>query len=124
MAARDSEAEPRWPAVVALLAVGGINTALPPSLIVGPRWLLLAIVILLAIPAIVSHRIGSHRFNRVLGFVISAVITIALLVSLALLIRALPAKTESAPALLLSAASLWVTNILVFALWYWRLDAG
>ena len=27
-------------------------------------------------------------------------------------------------ALLLSAASLWATNILVFALWYWRLDAG
>ena len=26
--------------------------------------------------------------------------------------------------LLLSAASLWITNILVFALWYWRLDAG
>lgn len=26
--------------------------------------------------------------------------------------------------LLLSAVALWVTNILVFALWYWRLDAG
>jgi len=25
---------------------------------------------------------------------------------------------------LFSAASLWLTNILVFALWYWRLDAG
>jgi uncharacterized membrane protein len=25
---------------------------------------------------------------------------------------------------LLSAALLWITNILVFALWYWRLDAG
>jgi hypothetical protein len=26
--------------------------------------------------------------------------------------------------LLRSAASLWLTNVLVFALWYWRLDAG
>src|SRR5262249_59983925 len=26
--------------------------------------------------------------------------------------------------LLRSAVSLWVTNVLVFALWYWRLDAG
>jgi hypothetical protein len=26
--------------------------------------------------------------------------------------------------LLRSAAALWVTNVLVFALWYWRLDAG
>jgi hypothetical protein len=26
--------------------------------------------------------------------------------------------------LLRAAGSLWVTNVLVFALWYWRLDAG
>ena len=26
--------------------------------------------------------------------------------------------------LLISAAALWITNILVFASWYWRLDAG
>ena len=27
-------------------------------------------------------------------------------------------------ALLRSASALWITNILVFALWYWKLDAG
>ena len=44
--------------------------------------------------------------------------------SLALLIAALP-KPEVDPKILLrSAVALWVTNILVFALWYWRLDAG
>jgi len=40
------------------------------------------------------------------------------------LIRALPAHKESPTELLLSAVALWFTNILVFALWYWRLDAG
>ena len=29
-----------------------------------------------------------------------------------------------AQTLLISAAALWITNILVFASWYWRLDAG
>jgi uncharacterized membrane protein len=40
------------------------------------------------------------------------------------LIIALPKHTESPEELLASAAALWATNILVFALWYWRLDAG
>jgi hypothetical protein len=120
----DKNAEPRLPVIIALLAVGGIYTALPESLILGPRWLLLAIVISLLLPTVVSHRTGHHELNRILGFVVSGVITIALVVSVALLIQALPEKTESASALLRSAAALWLTNILVFALWYWRLDGG
>ena len=49
---------------------------------------------------------------------------IAMIVSLSLLIEALPAHRETSVQLLLSAAGLWVANILVFASWYWRLDAG
>jgi hypothetical protein len=44
--------------------------------------------------------------------------------SLTLLIKVLPAHLESSQQLLRSAAALWVANILVFASWYWRLDAG
>jgi hypothetical protein len=116
--------EPRWPAIVALLAVGGIYTALPSFLIMGPRWLLLGLVALLLIPTVISLRTGHHELNRVLGYVVSAVITLAMILSLVLLIKALPTRVETASALLQSAGALWLTNILVFALWYWRLDAG
>jgi hypothetical protein len=58
------------------------------------------------------------------GFALSAVITIEMVASLILLIQALPEHTETPTQLLLSAAALWCTNILVFAVWYWRLDAG
>ena len=67
---------------------------------------------------------GSHGLNRVVGYVLSSLVTLDMLWSLGLLLRALPAHTESPGALLRSAAALWVTNILVFASWYWRLDAG
>jgi hypothetical protein len=117
-------AEPRLPAIIALLAVGGIYTALPPFLTLGPRWLLLALVGVLLIPTVVALRTGHHQLNRALGYVVSTVITLALVVSLALLIKALPTRAEAAPELLRSAGSLWLTNILVFALWYWRLDGG
>ena len=54
----------------------------------------------------------------------TGVVTAGMIASVALLIGALPSHKESPTDLLLSAASLWFTNILVFALWYWRLDAG
>jgi hypothetical protein len=116
--------EPRLPVIIALLAVGGIYTALPSALIIGPPWLLLAVVGVLLVPTLISLRLGHHHLNRILGFLVSAVITCALILSLVLLIGALPSRTEAAPELLRSAAALWVTNILVFAQWYWRLDAG
>jgi hypothetical protein len=117
-------AEPRWPVVVALLAVGGIYAALPEYLIMGPQWLLLGVVTALSVPALISHHTGRVRLNGLLGYVISGVITVAMLFSILFLISALPRHAESASALLRSAAILWLTNIVVFALWYWRLDAG
>ena len=48
-----------------------------------------------------------------------------MVVSVALLIKDLVENDEKrGPQLLVSAASLWATNVLVFTLWYWRLDAG
>jgi hypothetical protein len=116
--------EARWPVLIALIGVGGINLSLPHSLVVGPRWLLLALVVALLVPTVALHRVGHHRLDRVMGYVISIVVTLALAASLALLIVTLPSKSETPASMLESAAALWVTNVLVFAIWYWRLDAG
>lgn len=116
--------EPRWPAMVAALAVGGLYAALPNYLTVGPRWLPLALVVVLAVPVVITHVKGHQLLNRVLGFALSTVVTLWLIFSLCLLIGALPGHREPPIRLLVSAASLWLTNVLVFALWYWRLDAG
>jgi len=115
----------RWPALVALLAFGGLYAALPSSLLIGgPRWLLLAMISVLIVPLVVSHYKGAHTTNQVLGYFLNGVVTAALLISLAQLIRALPLHMEKPQELLQSAAFLWLANILVFASWYWRLDAG
>ncbi len=116
--------EPRWPAWFAILAVGGLYTALPSYLILGPRWLFLVIVVVLLLPIVISHVREHHMLNRVFGFTVTGVVTVGLIASVVLLIAALPAHKETPTDLLLSAAALWFTNILVFALWYWRLDAG
>lgn len=116
--------EPRWPAGIAVIAVGGLYLALPSYLTIGPRWLFPAVVVALLVPTVITHRAGKHHLNRILGFTVAGLVTLAMIASVVLLIAALPAHRESPTALLVSAASIWMTNILVFALWYWRLDAG
>jgi hypothetical protein len=72
----------------------------------------------------VFYHIGAQTTHTVLGYLISSVITVALAWSLASLVSALPKHLVAATSLLRSAGALWLSNILVFASWYWRLDAG
>jgi hypothetical protein len=116
--------EPPWQAVLAFLAVGAIYLALPRDLIVGPTWLLPTLIVVLLIPTVVSHRTGKRSLNRVLGIIINGLTTLALIASVILLVRALPSHREAPLKLLLSGGLLWLTNVIVFALWYWRLDGG
>jgi hypothetical protein len=116
--------EPRWHALIAVLAIAGLYLALPPYLTVGPRLVLPAIIAVLAVPLVAARRFGRHRLNHAVGLTMNVVLTIAMVISLWLLVAALPGHKESGLQLIRSAAALWLTNILVFALWYWRLDAG
>jgi hypothetical protein len=117
-------AEPRWPSVLALLATGGLHFVIPAPLRFGQEWLLLAVVSLLLIPTVVAHRVGKLLLNRVLSHIVLSAVTASMVWSLGLLIVRLPRHVDPPQELLRAAAALWVANILVFASWYWRLDAG
>jgi hypothetical protein len=116
--------EPRWPGLVAVLAVGVLNILVPEQLTFGPGWLLLAIIAVLALPAMIFHQIGRRRLNEAFAYAGLAVITAALVGSLALLVTRLPEHKDPPVELLRAAGALWIANILVFASWYWRLDGG
>jgi uncharacterized membrane protein len=110
--------------MVALLAVGGLRLALPQRLFVGPDWLLLVVI-----GALVALYFGARALNYltvciVIGYLQLAIVTADMAWSLYLLLAALPAHRQQPIDLLRSAAALWITNIIVFASWYWRLDAG
>jgi len=116
--------EPRGQTVLALLAICAIYLALPSNLVFGPIWLLPTVIVILLVPTVVSHRVGKLSLNRTLGFVINGITTLALIGSVILLVRTLPGHREPPLKLLRSAGLLWLTNVIVFALWYWRLDGG
>jgi hypothetical protein len=119
-----STREPRWPAFVAMLAAAGVFWALPEPLSLGPGWLLLAVILVLMIPIVITNRRGYFKITRVLTFAALALITVAMIASLIFLVQGIPSHREMPRALLRSALALWITNILIFALWYWKLDAG
>jgi hypothetical protein len=107
-----------------VLSIGGVFLALPEPLTFGPNWLLLAVTGPLGAGAMISYRAGQHGANKLIGYGLSAIVTVALAWSLAALIAGLPSHREPAIVLLRAATALWISNILVFASWYWRLDAG
>ena len=110
--------------MLAFLAICAIYLALPRNLVIGPTWLLPTLIVVLLVPTVVSHRVGRQSLNRTLGFAINGITTLALIGSVILLVRALPAHRGSPVQMLRSGGLLWLTNVIVFALWYWRLDGG
>ncbi len=116
--------EPRWPAFIAMFAAAGVYLALPEPLSLGPSWLLFAITLFLMIPIVISDRRGRHNITRMLTFTANGIITFAMIAALIHLVRGIPQHLEAPKSLLRSAVALWVANVLVFALWYWKLDGG
>jgi hypothetical protein len=117
---------PLWETTIGILAIGIIYFALPPNLIIGPNWLLLVIEAVMLLPLIVSIVIKPvFRYGtvRMITLALLGLVTLALALSIALLILTLPAD-KRATNLLRSAALLWGFNILVFGLWYWEVDGG
>jgi uncharacterized membrane protein len=116
--------EPRWPAFVAMLAAGGVYFSLPERLSVGPGWGLLAVILVLMVPIAVSNRRGDFHITRPLVLIANGAITVGMITSLVWLIKDIPQHLDPPMALLRAAVALWITNIVVFALWYWKFDAG
>ena len=116
--------EPRWPAWLALGAIGGLELLLPPGFSLGRSWLLLVLIAALALPTVLLRRRGYTAAYRTFGLLLNGLVTLALIWSLVRLVRALLIHGLQPKTLLSVAAVVWVSNVLVFAAWYWRLDAG
>jgi len=110
--------------MVALLAVAALFYAMPDALKVGPEWLFLVLVVGLTAPGVCVRSIRHIPLMRFFGYTAVSIMTLAMIGSLWLLVSRLPQHKESPAELLRAATALWIDNVLVFASWYWRLDAG
>jgi hypothetical protein len=122
--------EPRWHASLAVVAAVALYITLPPRLTIGPIWVAPLLVLVLLIPLSFlgpRRRLGTRRI-RVLGIALIAIVNFFNIASVLLLVDAFfhPVKSQafSAPILLRYGVQIWLTNVLVFALWYWELDGN
>ena len=116
--------EPRWPAALALFAAATLPFALPRSLTLAPAWVLVPANVVLLTGAILAHKHDRIKLTDSFSYANLALLTLSMLYGLATLVLGLSRHADQAPRLLQSAAALWVANVIVFAAWYWRLDAG
>lgn len=119
--------EPRWPASLALFVCVLLYVVLPGRLVVGPRWLL---PILVALPlAPLSARRHRHpdesAWIRRVVLVLIAIVTAANIASVALLVnRLLSSNVSQGTQLIYSAVSIWLTNVIIYGVWFWEIDRG
>jgi uncharacterized membrane protein len=114
----------RLPAWIALFVIATIYLIVNERLSIGPTWLPLALVLLFLVPITVTRVRGHLDWTRRIALVLTALITAVVASSAAFLVLRLPRGGLPAQTLLLDAALIWIANILVFALWYWEVDAG
>jgi uncharacterized membrane protein len=127
---RKTEGEVRWP-VALVTAVGiALQLAVPERLlIVSPAWVFPAAqgVLLIVLVAVNPHRINREStFLRWLSLALAAMISLANGYSAALLCIGITRGTmgKDPRQLLVTGAFIWLTNIVVFGLWYWEFDRG
>jgi uncharacterized membrane protein len=126
---RVTEGEPRWPASLFVLIAIVLQLVVPQRLTVLPRWLLPALALLLLIGLISAN---PHRISRTTpslrraSIVLITALSLANALSAAKLVSGLVRGVEGqdAGSLLLVGSAIWLTNVIVFALWYWELDRG
>jgi hypothetical protein len=118
--------EPIWHVQLAIASVVLLQLVLDSRLTFGPKYLVGGIeLILLGTLMVVAHTTASLVLRRTIAILLTALVTITNVLSLALVIRALfgeGAHLGSGQDLLISSLSIYLTNLVVFGLWYWEMD--
>lgn len=128
---RRTDGEARWQVTVCTLIAIALEVAVPGRLVViHPVWVLPGLQVALLI-ALVAMNPG--RISRESQSITVLRVTLALLLSFAnawslikLLIDVVQGSTETnqPTQLLVTGGAIWLTNVIVFGLWYWGADRG
>jgi hypothetical protein len=120
--------EPFWPAQLAAGAALLLYLTLPHRLIMGPRWLVPGVEGILLLALVVTtptRRFDQPPHLRMLVILLLGLVSATTLISLILLAHFLLQGSEAGgEPLILAGGVLWVTNILIFGIWFWELDRG
>jgi hypothetical protein len=125
---RRTDGEQRWWVALAILAAVILQALLPDRFVLHPRYVLPAIELGALLALVISHPERMSRRTR--GVRIASQLLFALVaannaVSVGLLVHRITTGGQiGALELLVGGAEIWLTNTIVFGLWYWEYDRG
>ena len=117
------------PPLLTVVGAIALQLLLPPRLVVGPKWILPSLegLMLVGLLVVSPQRMvqAEHLPTRRISLAIAALVSLANATSLALLIHfLLHHNVTNGRQLVISGTLIWLTNVLIFALWYWEADRG
>jgi uncharacterized membrane protein len=126
---RLTDGEPRWPTSLAILVMIALQLRLPDTFTPTGRYLLpvLELVLLVVLVAVNPRRISRRTtLSRALGLTLISVASLVNAWSVLRLVKVLLDGSFGSDGgqLLAVGANIWLTNVIIFALWYWELDRG
>jgi hypothetical protein len=132
-----------WLARGAVLVIVGLQIGIVNDLMIGPRWLAPTVELALLIPLSIATAWAQRRARKAstkkqwnivgrdrmlvrrLAIALTAVVTLMNFGALTRLIaEILAGHAGSGRTLLLDGTNIWMTNVIIFALWFWALDRG
>ncbi|HXA29089.1 MAG TPA: hypothetical protein VN193_10135 [Candidatus Angelobacter sp.] len=117
-----------WPARLAVAVAILLYLFLPERLIPGPRYIVPALEggMLLVLSTVLPHSsVEESPKRRILAIIAVAIVTVANLINLGLLVHVMVSgHVSNGRELVFAAVAIWLTNVIVFSLWYWQLDRG
>lgn len=121
--------EPRVQVTIATLVAIGLMLLLPNRVENHPRGILPGLAVLLLIGVFIAKSVHTERRSRLLRIASLSLIAVMSLSNAAsagrLIVDLVRGEGVHDPTqLLLTGASIWFTNVIVFGLWYWQFDRG
>jgi uncharacterized membrane protein len=123
--------EPLWPCQLAIISAIVLQVTLPHQLRLGPRGGVPALEVALALGLVFAtpRRLeGHHLVRRRIALSLTALVSLANAASLVLLTHELLHSKNpmgiTGQSLIVSGTLIWLTNVIIFGLWYWELDRG
>lgn len=120
--------EPHWPAQLTVFAAIVLQVLLPDRLLPGAHVLfpaleaLMLVVLFIASP---QRLVKAHAPRRRLALGTTALVSLGNAIALVFLVSdLLHHNVTQGKQLVIAGVLIWVTNVLLFSLWFWEIDRG
>jgi uncharacterized membrane protein len=119
--------EHRWAVFVSIFVALALYFFIPQKYQPIPHWIVPAIGALILVPQFILnpvHFVRERAWSRWLSVALAAILVIVNQITIVLVVQELVHGSAKGPSILLTAAMVWITNVIAFAFVYWELDLG